>query len=58
MDFAGSPDRLPDFRVVLTAKRRRDERGLLHGDCMCDTGPDVRSGELSEGFVTSPRELV
>ena len=22
---------------------------------MCDTGPDVRSGELSEGFVTSPR---
>ena len=22
---------------------------------MCDTGPDVRSGELSEGFVTSLR---
>ena len=58
MDFAGSPDRLPDFRVVLTAKRRRDERGLLHGGSMCDTGPDVRSGELSEGFVTSPRERV
>ena len=22
---------------------------------MCDTGPDVRSGELSEGFLTSLR---
>ena len=22
---------------------------------MCDTGPDVRSGKLSEGFLTSPR---
>ena len=22
---------------------------------MCDTGPDVRSGEISEGFLTSLR---
>ena len=25
------PDRALDFRLVLTAKRRRDERGLAHG---------------------------
>ena len=25
---------------------------------MCDTGPDVRSGELSEGFLTSLRARV